>query len=1030
MAKKKITNISSGIYSTETDLTIVQQSAGTFAGACIGLMEKGPAFAIMTSADFDERRVRLGDLNPNFKSSYAAYEFLEQADNYKEVRILGLEGYNEDINMSGNDNVGGYDKGFAILYDLAGVETAGSILTITDVVTDGSTTVVITAEGDLSDNAFIDGDTVIISGIGGVTSANGLFTVANVTPGVGIVEFEITVAAGTSDAWSGGGVVQNRRPIKASQESIACILKPRRTSFTQYAEVDYVEVGSVLQSDSTTAATDDIFKLTIYYKGDQSVYEPVIVKCSLRPESNQYITKIFGTDPRDNTKLQGGVPPLWVEFIWPSTKHKIVTAGYSGHYYPGDVPIVGDLGYTRDQGYLELAVGNITFQKNYSYPSYNVADVTDVGADTLFETDTDHGFIVDQLITLSNINGVLVGTLPVNGNWYVSDVPSSTTFTIKDVNGVTPVTSGSYTSGGSTKLTFVPTWEKEVMDLGGAGDEIDFQTAITPWFISDFDENAEVKRLFRIWSISDGEAANTEIKIELANINPAGNLNKGSFDILVRVFDDTDDKERKVYEAFANLTLDPKSPNYILKRIGDGENFEILSSFIFVEINENETIPDNALPYGVEGYPLLNGLSVPDLLWASTYDLTKPITKQMLGLANNSTNMLKEVTNDNLSFKNLISYDAAVGRGFHLNPQMIDDTNPLYSILSAKYVLVNKGAYYISTTNTTAVTGLDKTKRMKFASCFFGGFDGWNVYSERTWVDTTSKDYEAYMQALAILNDSESLEADFSVLVTPDINFENHPNVSEETLNMCENDRGDALYIFDFDYGYFTGIYPEIVPTNAKIALDSSNMKSSFAATYYPDWQFEDKVNNINVWVPPSILAIATIAATATNENVFQPPAGSLRTVTDNLVRTRQRMKLPDREVLKSANINPITVFPGSGYEITESRTTQEVLSARSFIHNRLLLGYAKKALNQTLRPILQQLNTGISLQDAFINAVEPIFDRIKRENGLEDFVLSVDTDPNDRTTLYGKIEIVPLYPIERIILDFTLVNGTLNFNQ
>ncbi len=1030
MAKKKISNISSGIYNTETDLTIAQKNAGTFAGAILGLMEKGPAFQIMTSADFDERLIRMGNLNPNYKSSYAAYEFLEQANNLKEVRILGLEGYNESVAL------GGYDKAFAIMYDLAGASPAGTLLEITNVVTDGSTTVVITADPQTIDQAFVSGDTIIIAGITGVTSANGQFVAANVvnTPGVSVV-FEITVGAVTSATWTGGGTVQPRTPVIATQESVVCILKPRRIAFTQYAEVDYVIVDTTLQSDLTTAATDDRFMLTIYFKGNQTTYPPMNVKCSLRPGSNEYITKVFGTDPRDTTKLQGGVPPLWVEFIYPSVQHRIVTAQYLGYYYPGDVPFApNDLGYGYDQGYLDLVTGNITIQENFTYPSFDVNSVT-VGVDLLIETTTAHGLSVNEPVTLSDFDGVLVGTLSVDGDWYVKATPSGTTFTIKDADGNTPVCLGSYAplpgTAATIKKTFTATWEKEVMDLGGtSGAEVEFQTPITPWFVSDFDLNGAVKRLFRIWSISDGEAANTEIKIEISNINPDGNLGKGSFDIVVRNFADTDDKERVIYESFANLTMNPLSSNYILRRIGDGENFELQSNFIFVELNIEDVLPDTSLPYGVEGLPSISGIKAPDVMWAINYDLSKPNTRQYLGLANNSINMLKAVTNDNLSFKNLISYDAAVGIGFHLNPQLIDDTSPIYAIVSATYQLVEKSAYNISTTNTNPVTGLEKVKRSKYVVDMFGGFDGFNVYSARTWDTTTSKDYEALQDAIELLNDAESLEADFSVIITPDINFELHPNATEEVLDMCENGRGDALYIFDFDFGYISGIYPTIDPTSAKIAIDGSNMKSSFAATYYPDWQFKDEVNNINPWVPPSILAMATVAYTATNENVYQPPAGSLRTVTKNLVRTRQRMKLPDREILKSVNINPITLFPGSGYEITESRTTQEVLSARSFIHNRLLLGYAKKALNQTLRPILHQLNTGKALKDLMLDAIEPIFARIKREQGLEDFKISITDDPNDRTTLYGKIEIIPLYPVERIILDFTLVNGSLSFNN
>jgi len=83
------------------------------------------------------------------------------------------------------------------------------------------------------------------------------------------------------------------------------------------------------------------------------------------------------------------------------------------------------------------------------------------------------------------------------------------------------------------------------------------------------------------------------------------------------------------------------------------------------------------------------------------------------------------------------------------------------------------------------------------------------------------------------------------------------------------------------------------------------------------------------------------------------------------------------------------------------------------------------------LRPLLFQLNGQLS-QTAFIQTVTPIFDRIKKLNGIDTYKVEIVDRPelNDPTTLYGRIIIVPLYPIERIVIDFVLQNGTTNFSQ
>lgn len=930
----KVTNISSGIYFKEIDLTIITQSVGTFAGGMIGLTEKGPAFQIMSSATFGERTVRLGDLNPLYNSSYYAREFLEQANNYKEVRILGLEGYNESIVE------GGTGKSFAILYDVVGVSTR-------------------------------------------LPMGAGPFT----------------------------------NPVIASMESLAAILKPRRTAFTQFAAVDYVEITATLQRDGiTTDATDDLFALIIHYVDPLN---DITIPCSLRPENKEYIANIFGTTPRDLSKIQGRTSPLWVDFVYPSLQRKPSIAGSKDYYYPGTV--------TAGNPALLIAIGDVTIQTGFTYLTTALANIQitppliQVTPGTLplsIVAGTQVAFAGTGNLTASN----LVGTpLLSSRNWYAgTPLIVGTEFTIYADEALTiaVVISGVYT-GGTITQAFTSTWETEVMSLGGPLEEsaVPFQTPITPWFVSDANNFGDVQRLFKIWSISDGDNANTEVKLEISNINPDGNFGFGSFDLLVRQFADREDQQKVVIEAFSNLTLNPKSDNYVKRRLGDGENFPLRSRYIFIEMNETDELPTNALPYGVEGYVGATGIVFPDVVWTNDYDFSKPLTKQMLGLAHNKTNMFAYLTAELLSFKNVANLTPATGVGFHLNP----NNNSL--INTSVFTLASQDIYKVNPPiNANAVSGAEKTKRSKYVVALAGGFDAFNVYKERDWSTNTSLDFKAFSLAVDIFSDNENLEADFSVLVTPDINFQDHASATELVLEMVTA-RGDALYIPDFRYDI------SAIPENAKLDLEASNMKSNFTAIYFPHVQIEDTINKVNLWLPPSIIALATIAATATNEQVWQPPAGSLRTITSNLIRTRKRMRLADREILKSANINPITLFPGSGFEITESRTTQEVFSALSFVHNRLLLGYAKKALNQTLRPILHQLNT-VNLRNAFVNTVTPIFDRIKKLNGLEDFQVSVTDNQEDRTTLYGAVTIVPLYPIERIQLNFVLQNGAISFNQ
>ena len=377
--------------------------------------------------------------------------------------------------------------------------------------------------------------------------------------------------------------------------------------------------------------------------------------------------------------------------------------------------------------------------------------------------------------------------------------------------------------------------------------------------------------------------------------------------------------------------------------------------------------------------------------------------------------MFKSLNFEKLNFRNCDITTFTTGKGFHLNEiadpnkfssapqtlstQLDNDNNPLLQFVS---------------------NPSENKKRLKFTVPFFGGFDGFDVYKQREWGNTTSKDYEAFTKAIDLLNDRESLLADFTLLSTPDLVIESDETAIQYALEMVES-RGDALYIPDFAYD------KDVIIQSQTSTLDSSNLKSSYSAIYTPYAQIKDVINNRNLWVAPSIIAISTIAYIDQNFGVGQPPAGVM-TVSNDIIRTRRRIKLDEREELKKSNINPITIFPGVGLEITESRTTQPYFSALSFIHNRLLISYAKKTLNQLLHPLLHKLNNDVSSQQ-FINTVQPIFDRLKKKYRIKDFNIYVKDVPEDKVTLYGIIEIVLLYPIERIVIDYTLKNNAFEFS-
>lgn len=142
-----------------------------------------------------------------------------------------------------------------------------------------------------------------------------------------------------------------------------------------------------------------------------------------------------------------------------------------------------------------------------------------------------------------------------------------------------------------------------------------YQSPSSPWVVSELRGN-KVYNLFKFTTIADGDAANTEVKVSIANIS----FNNGTFDVIVRDFFDGD-ANPVVIEKFTNCSMNPNENNFIAKKIGtaDGE-YQLNSKYIMVEINEDA--PIDALPCGFLGFTMREyaGARPPFPIYKTKYD--------------------------------------------------------------------------------------------------------------------------------------------------------------------------------------------------------------------------------------------------------------------------------------------------------------------------------------------------------------------------------------------------------------------------
>jgi hypothetical protein len=392
-----------------------------------------------------------------------------------------------------------------------------------------------------------------------------------------------------------------------------------------------------------------------------------------------------------------------------------------------------------------------------------------------------------------------------------------------------------------------------------------YQSPQSPWVVSELRGN-KVFNLFRFKTISDGDAANTEVKVSIANIS----FNNGTFDVLVRDYFDNDSNP-VVIEKFTNCTMNPSENSFIAKKIGstDGE-YQLNSKYIMVELNEDA--PIDALPCGFEGYNFREyaGVKSPFPIYKTKYDFPgEVIYNPPFGLASGSDDIIRSggdnVRRTYLGISDTIGYDPDFfaykgkqvplnvctdtsgdnwpykSKGFHMdiNASAItisnvfstsgtpaffvgaaeftsdpeSEANPYYRLFARKFTLLVAGGfdgwdiYRESRTNTDRFRlGANGYLRGACTSITYPTATGWGAFKRITVgdnrVDFANSDYYAYLLGQQTFANPEAVN--INVFTTPGIDYVNHSNLVEAAIEMIEFDRADSIYICTTpDYNMF-----------------------------------------------------------------------------------------------------------------------------------------------------------------------------------------------------------------------------------
>ena len=710
------------------------------------------------------------------------------------------------------------------------------------------------------------------------------------------------------------------------------------------------------------------------------------------------------------------------------------------------VRVLGQDGYTLENP-VGLIISSSEGQKLAAvlHPTTGIVSDTDVFKESSVADQFGSSDVSASLFTLTITGSEAVETNfsaslnPTNGNYFTK------TFGFSPRGSKDAFVQSNFKTFQSASFA---TGEEVVVTLDVAKD-VDYSKAYTEAstpYITSQKVGGATTNLFKFYTLSHGNPTNYEFKIGIQDVKPAGTVagsEYGSFTVIVRRVDqdkvngspfvgvvDSDIRPNLV-ETFQGVNLDPNSPNFIARVIGDkyitvdsngklstNGDYPNNSANIRVEVTQavkDEAIDPSLVPFGFAALqnPYGTAFTLPNPTYVSDQTINNSYNpKRFYGFD------FDFATTDNLNYlaPTPDSSTATAGTAFYLGDYN-QNTGANYPSSGAPYT----GAIDLNDNNTALAS-------RKFLVPFQSGFDGYKpnriVYTAGDIIAGNTQGYDlssntatgtlAFRKAINAVSNPD--EFDINMLVIPGVIHRLHSAVTTFAKDMCE-DRQDTFFVMD------ASAWGDSISTatNAVQSFDSN-----YVASYYPWVKILNTDKNKPVWVPPSAVLPGVIAFNDQVAAEWFAPAGLNRGGLTSVIEAKTRLTRAERDELYEGRLNPIATFPGQGVTVFGQKTLQAKPSALDRINVRRLLIAVKKFIASSTRYLVFENNTAAT-RNRFLSIVNPYLESIQQRQGLYAFRVIMDETNNtpdviDRNIMVGEIFLQPAKTAEFIVLDFNVL--------
>ncbi len=465
---------------------------------------------------------------------------------------------------------------------------------------------------------------------------------------------------------------------------------------------------------------------------------------------------------------------------------------------------------------------------------------------------------------------------------------------------------------------------------------VELSPAKTGWFIGSNASN--YKRLFRLAALDEGSDFHKTHIVRIKDLRKATTVRpEGSFTIEIAR---AGQRPAEYVEKFVNVTLNPDSPNYILKKIGDLKqewnstsgkivstgSFNNESNLIRVELAEGG-VNKTDLPLGFLGPAKIADASAVQAAAATVSEwvygeqsipqFVAGATELVTGLKAGTTVTIKWPTHG-LSIEdsaaNGANYAPSAIHGLSYEAQRGNEDFADIGLLKSDYdphlaytAAAAEAAYtfsleHIDEDSTVAgtyyhtnafVEAFDSTTVgnegalalgiKQFAAPFFGGSDGVDIKVENPFNNDalTNTAYAKYSMESAISQVADYYTSRYDLISIPGVT---NSSIITSLVRQTE-ERGDALAIIDM-----VGIYVSAVDNDGSTesagsvaamvsTAEGGTVASSYAAAYYPNVRLADVSSGRGsvLMAPPSVAAIGAIAKSEALSQPWFAPAGFTR---------------------------------------------------------------------------------------------------------------------------------------------------------